>query len=288
MNVLISGATGFIGRRMLEVLDQDDNIHHIYVLVHRNHGIKLKKPHTILKTEQLSQPCFYSIDKIIHLAQDPNYRAFPEKALSIFDCNIRLTQLLLDLAINSKVNQFIYFSSGSVYNLLNSPINENTEILAQDYYAFSKITSEQLCRLYEKFFKVSIFRLFNPYGPNLGDKFMTRIMNQIKENKPILVYPGKDFSLNPVHLDDICYATLNVLKKNLGGIYNLAGNEVTTFRELVSLMAKHLGKDITIQESTNANKLDMVALPEKLISHSQYKFTMRLEDGIRTFIKSHG
>jgi UDP-glucose 4-epimerase len=287
MKVLITGATGFIGKELLKALEKDHSVSRIYVLAHRNQDFSLTKPLEVLRENDLTS--FLSkLDKIIHLAQDPNYRAFPEKALGIFDTNVALTQKLLDVAYRTGCSQFLYFSSGSVYDLTKSPITENSPVITHDYYSFTKNASEQLCTLYSKHFQTTILRLFNPFGPNLGDKFMTRIMNQIKNAKPVFVYPGKDFKLNPVHLDDICGVTMSLLEHGTAGTFNLAGEETVTFRQLVSLLSELMNKPVNFTESPTANQLDMIASIEKLQSNTNYNFKVSLEEGLRRFIESDG
>lgn len=287
MNIFITGATGFIGKALLQHLDEEITVTKIYVLAHRNLDFSLTKPFEVVYEKDL-MAFSTKLDKVIHLAQDPNYRAFPEKALNIFETNVILTQKLLDVALRNKCSQFLYFSSGSVYDLTKSPITENSSVITHDYYSFTKNASEQLCALYSKYFKTTVLRLFNPYGPNLGDKFMTRIMNQIKNGSPVFVYPGKEFKLNPIHLDDICGVTLSMLKQDVGGTFNLAGNEIVTFRELISLMSDLVNKSVTFSEALNANQLDMVASVEKLKVSSNYQFKVSLKDGLRRFVETDG
>ncbi len=287
MKILITGGSGFIGSRLLQLLDELGLSTHFYILANSKASYELRTPYTIISSQSFNE--FQDqFDSIIHLAQERNYRDFPKQARSIFDCNILLTQQLLDLALKNQVKHFLYVSSGSVYDLSKSPITEESSTQVSDYYSFSKLTSENLINLYSKFFKTTILRLFNPYGPNLGDKFFSRIVKQIQNDQPIKIYPGKDFSFNPIYLDDICFALIESLKQAPQGTFNLGGDEVVNFRKVIDMISKISKKDLIIQESLDANKYDMIARPTKLVNEINFKFKTRLENGLQKFIEFNG
>jgi len=108
MNLLITGANGFIGKAMLKRMC---NKHNIVGLVRDsgkceeldnvkfvNHDLSRR-----LDTKELPN----KIDAVIHLAQSNKYRNFPEGMRDMTDVNISSLVDLLEYARNAECRQFI-------------------------------------------------------------------------------------------------------------------------------------------------------------------------------------
>ncbi len=91
----------------------------------------------------------------------------------------------------------------------------------------------------------TIFRPSVVFGP--GDKFMNMFAGLAKWFF-VLPLAGSKARMQPVYVDDVARAIVNVLgqKATCGQIYDLAGPQVYTLGELVSLAAKYSGHPRTV------------------------------------------
>jgi len=284
VKVFITGASGFIGSNFLKTINHYKKIEHLYILIHKKNIPDIDFPHTFLTEDDLNHKQL-KIHKTIHMAQDPEYRNFPAKANTIFDTNIRLTQQVLDFSYRNGVNQFIYLSSGSIYDFSHSPVSEISPLNIADYYSFSKYTSEQLIKFYEKYFRTTILRLFFPYGPNLKDKLLIKVLENIRQDNAIQVHTDGSFSFNPIHTEDINQIIYSNLESQESKILNVAGNENITFLDIVLKMAKIVGKDAIIERVPTASMTNMTADIAKL--KNNFNFTKSLEIGLKDFIANN-
>lgn len=116
-SILVTGANGLLGRAMLSRLGHSRRV---YALVreapeHPLPGNITMIVHDLRNSE--APPLPEIPETILHMAQSPLYRDFPEGALDVFEINVGSTQRLLDWASRHGVKRFIYASSGGVYGL---------------------------------------------------------------------------------------------------------------------------------------------------------------------------
>ncbi|MDZ4278761.1 MAG: NAD-dependent epimerase/dehydratase family protein, partial [Dehalococcoidia bacterium] len=82
--------------------------------------------------------------------------------------NITATQLLLEAARRSQIENFVYASSSSVYgNATELPVTEETLPRPVSPYGVTKLAAEHLCSLYASVYGLPAvsLRLFTVYGP---------------------------------------------------------------------------------------------------------------------------
>lgn len=138
MNILLTGATGFLGK---EVICQNTN-HTIFSLNRKYGNYKCNL--------SISIPDFESrkFDIVIHAAGKAHLVSKNEIInKSFFDVNVKGTEnLLIGIEKSRKLpKSFVFISSVSVYGLEQGEnINENAPLLAKDPYGLSKIQAERL------------------------------------------------------------------------------------------------------------------------------------------------
>ena len=108
MKLLITGATGFIGSRLVRKLMSD---HELFCLTQREDALP-REAHVHAITQNLAGPIDpsrlpASVDAIIHLAQSRQFRRFPEQAGDIFTVNTASTAQLLDYGRQAKIRSFL-------------------------------------------------------------------------------------------------------------------------------------------------------------------------------------
>jgi nucleoside-diphosphate-sugar epimerase len=111
------------------------------------------------------------------------------------------------------------------------------------YYLGSKACSEILVQSYASEFKVGIIRPFFIYGP--GQKrsmLIPRLYDSIKEGRPITLQGQEGIRINPVHVEDAASAVIAMIDLVDSAIFNIAGPEVLSIRQICEGMGRHLNR----------------------------------------------
>ena len=241
INILITGATGFIGRFFLAALTP---IHKVYAL-----GRGTRPGDLADEVEWIQQDLANSLqtdslpdhmDTIVHLAQSRNYPHFPDYANEIYAINVQSTMHLLEYARQSGCQRFVYASSGSVYGYHPHPIIESTPVSPPDFYASTKHISEVLIGNYVKFFHTIILRIFVAYGPGQEHRLVSSLFQKVKRGEPITIQGNPGLAINPIHVSDIVRVLVSAVTLNRAGIYNVSGDETITISELIARMEEIL------------------------------------------------
>jgi len=246
MNILITGANGFIGRNLVKklLLHQENKI----IGVSRASSIYKSHQYMHIKAD-ITNPKWFEkvklpVDTVIHLAQSKDYRCFPEKALDILQTNVLATSYLLDWSKNNNVKKFIFTSSGNVYKQKNSLLTENDVCDPNSFYGATKLSSELLIRQYKQYFDVTILRLFGVYGKDQKNMLIPNITHSIKDMKEIKLVDEEGLFITPLFIDD-CILILKLFitkKKTKHTVYNISGSEIMSLRQIVYIISKKVKK----------------------------------------------
>ena len=248
--ILITGAAGFIGNHLITRLQR----HHEIIALDR------RRPDTLFENgiewlgEDLSLPLKFSnlpgkVDGIIHLAQSRFYRQFPDKAGDIFDVNVQGTFRLLDYARRAKAESFIFASTGGVYGYGAKKFLETDPVNPGNFYGISKLAGELLLQAYEPFFRSVIFRPFSVYGPGQDNMLIPGLLEKVKRGETITIEGDSGLRINPIYVGDAVRVFDSSLQQSVSGIFNVAGDEVVTIRDLIGLIEEAVGKKASIQRN---------------------------------------
>jgi len=189
MQILVTGAAGYIGSHIVKQLLDDVNYNQIIIIDNLSTGfietieklqsidhknkIKFYKEDltNLKKTEQIFIK--HHINSIIHLAAYSQVGESIKKPKKYYYNNIKSTKNLINLAIKYNIKKFIFSSSASVYGNIKSENvlikeNENTNPISP--YGKSKLISEKIIKRNIKkhpSIKYIILRYFNVSGADL-------------------------------------------------------------------------------------------------------------------------
>lgn len=204
MNITLTGATGFVGKAVLEKIN---DTHRVHLLV-RNRQANLANPQSVItiNSEAIFTPCLTDSDVVIHCAARAhilNDNAKDSRS-AYLESNTKGTLLLAEQAASCGVKRFIFVSTVKVNGEATylSPFTANDPHQAIDSYGESKSLAENgLWEIAQRTnMEVVIIRPPLVYGPGVKANFafLMKIVDSrlplpfglIKSNKRSMVYIG--------------------------------------------------------------------------------------------------
>jgi UDP-glucose 4-epimerase len=265
MKILVTGASGFIGRNVVNRLMRE---HELYCVARNGSGLP-RHAHVHLLAHDLSKPIRgegwpSSLDAIIHLAQSRHFRKFPAEARDIFTVNTHSTAQLLDYGRDAKIKTFVFASSGGVCGYQSRPILETDPPKLLNFYLASKYAAECLVNAYAEYFVVANLRYFFVYGEGQRDMFMPSLVGRIVQHAPVIIAGKTGVTMNPVHVSDAVEATASALELQQSETINVAGPDVISVRELAEMIGGLTRQKPVYTQEADKGPLAMVADIEKM------------------------
>ena len=229
MNVLVTGAAGFIGfhvsKKLLERGDSVvgfDNMNDYY-----DPALKQARIDLLHQTAQQSagqfdfiqanladktavDQCFqqHQFDRVIHLAAQAGVRYSLENPMSYVESNIIGFTNIIEACRYAKTPQLTYASTSSVYGANTTmPFSEQHGVDHPiQFYAATKRANELMAHSYSHLFRLPTtgLRFFTVYGPwTRPDMALFKFTKNIFEGKPIPVFNHGNHTRDFTYIDDI-------------------------------------------------------------------------------------
>ena len=255
MNIVIIGASGFIGTNLAIKLKQDCK--NKIVLVDRH--IEYFSPVVTNSNVEIKEAYLNCDDDFEYLKnQDVLYHLFSTTVPTTSNNhisqelqeNVIFSSKLLEKCIQYNVKKVIFISSGgTVYGKeVRCPITEETPLKPISSYGLQKVAIENLLYLYRNMHGLDyrIIRLSNPYGPyqrpnGVLGAVTTFTYKAIKKEK-IEVYGDGSIIRDFIYIDDavrgiLCIANNEGSKKT----YNLGSGNGTSIKEVINTVQHVVG-----------------------------------------------
>ena len=269
MNILITGADGFIGSHLTEQLVRQGHTVRAFVLYnsfgswgwldHCAPDVKgqfevfagdIRDPHGV-KQAMVGSDAVLNLAALIAI---PYSYHSPD---TYVDTNIKGTLNILQAARDLGTKKVIQTSTSEVYGTARFvPITEEHPLQAQSPYAATKIAADQLAYSFYASFglPVVIVRPFNTYGPRQSARaviptIITQIASGQRQIRLGAVSPTRDFN----YVQDTVAGFVAALhsQQGLGEVVNLGSNFEVSIGETAQLIAKSMGVDIEIITEEN-------------------------------------
>lgn len=234
MKVLVTGAAGFIGMHVSQILlargDQVvglDNLNDYYdpTLKHNRLARLTGKPgFEFVKMDVADHPGIeklfkdHKFDRVVHLAAQAGVRYSIENPHAYIDSNIVGFTNILEGCRHNGVQHLAYASSSSVYggNTL-MPFSEHHSVdHPVSLYAATKKANELMAHTYSHLFRLPTtgLRFFTVYGPwGRPDMALFLFTKAIIEGKPINVFNHGKMIRDFTYIDDIAEGVVRVLDR---------------------------------------------------------------------------
>ena len=161
-----------------------------------------------------------------------------------YDLNVRSTkQLIYDL--NEQGIKPIFTSSESVFDGERGNYTEDDTTRPTTVYGSHKLEIEEY--LEEQGRDYVVLRLAKVFGSELNDG--TILSNWLKEiQRGDEIRCARDQVFSPVHVDDVVSATDVVIRRNLSGVYHVAGPHALSRLEMLNGLLGSMGTEARVVE----------------------------------------
>lgn len=304
--VLVTGADGFIGSHLTEMLV--DRGYHVKALSQYNsfnswgwlENVNCKKDIEIL-TGDIRDPNYCKIisenvEIIFHLGA---LIAIPFSYIapdSYVETNVKGTLNICQAAKENGISRLIHTSTSEVYGTAQYvPIDEKHPLQAQSPYSATKIAADAIVTSFYNSFDlpITIARPFNTYGPRQSARaiiptIITQIASGKKEIKLGDTSPTRDFS----YVEDCCrgFIMLAESEKTIGETINIGSNSEISIADVLKLIKELMSSDVIFindEQRQRPKKSEVFRLwcdNKKINELVGYKPQVNIQDGIKQTI----
>ncbi|MCE2504262.1 MAG: NAD(P)-dependent oxidoreductase [Chlorobi bacterium] len=159
-------------------------------------------------------------DVIVNAAAMTNVDMCEVEREEAWKTNVDLVEIVAEMA--RKVNaRLIQISTDYVFDGATGPYTETDRPRPVNYYGKTKLAAENACL--SSGVDTTIIRTMWLYGTRVKEKrtFVDWVKESLSSDKEVSVVD--DEIGNPTFTEDVAYATVKVIEKNIGGILNIAG-----------------------------------------------------------------
>ena len=287
MKVLVTGASGFVGKHVV-----------MYLAAHG---------HEPLPTDVVGSPNAGSVtdksfvfeglgrldfEAVVHLAGVADLNKTIQNPFAAFETNSCGTLNVLELALRKNVRRLVYASSANVYGVPKSnPVGEDAAFNPRVPYDFSKVAGESFAMGYHraKGLPVSITRSWLLFGEHdAPNRAVPRFIGSCLRNEPIQLFnSGRDITA-PSHVDNYARLVTALIEKHsaVGQAFNFGGEKVLSIRELAETIKGLTGSESEMQmlpPRSESESEPQVSYPStgKIKRLLGYEYELDLEAGLR-------
>jgi len=304
--ILITGADGFIGSHLTEMLvakgynvkalSQYNSFNNWGWLEIINYKNNIEIVSGDIRDPNFCKSITKDVDMIFHLAAliaIPFSYVAPD---SYVETNIKGTLNICQAAKENGVSRIIHTSTSEVYGTAKYvPIDEQHPLQPQSPYSATKIAADAMVMSFHNSFDlpVTIARPFNTYGPRQSARaiiptIITQIATGKKEIKLGDTSPTRDFN----YVEDCCRAFIMLAEseKTIGETVNIGSNSEISISDTLKLIKEIMSSDVSFVNDKQRNrpkKSEVFRLwcdNKKINELVGYKPQINIQDGLKKTI----
>jgi uncharacterized protein (TIGR01777 family) len=282
MNILITGATGLIGKKMVTLLKKDNHIIH-YLSTSKSkieHTSNYKGFYWNPSKGEIDLAAFEDVSVIIHLAGASVSKKWTKAYKNeIIQSRVQTANLLLNTlkAHPNKVKQFVAASAIGIYP------DDLTAIYHEDDSKIDDSFLGEVTQLWEEstnLFKslpllVTTIRIGVVLAKESGA--LVEMTKPIKYGFGAVLASGKQY-VSWIHIDDLVAIFKYVIDHNLEGIYNAVSPYPTTNEELTKAIAKTIHKPLFLPNVPKFMLRFLLGEMHQIVTSSQHVSSRKILD----------
>jgi len=257
--IAVIGSQGFIGKRLVEFLRQQNQS---VVEYSSKAGNLINSNHELVDDFTLPENC----STIIFLSQSPNYRYFPDKYEELIKINSLLPFSVCKKAIEKKVQRMIYFSTGSVYTHSVKPIFESNQLNRESSYPLSKIFAEESLSLLSSSIQICSIRPFTMFGPGQSNMLIPNLTSSILKGQPVTLdkldgqESAEGLRISLMYVEDVVRAVYQLIQaESLPRAINLASPISMTIKEIATVIGEATSRNVNFNIKDLPRRGDLIA-----------------------------
>lgn len=222
LNIAITGSTGLVGSRIVELLSGQFNFIHL-----------LQSDVDITNKESVQQVIGnLDFDILLHLAGYTNVDGAEREQDIAYKINVEGTKNTYD-AVLQKGKKLIYISTDFVFDGTNPPYFEDSDPNPLGVYAKTKYEGEKIVKE-----NSMIVRISYPYRTSFEPKqdFVRKLKSLLESGKELQMMT--DAAITPTFIDDIAYSLSHLFQNYSNEIFHIVGGENLSPLEAGKLIAK--------------------------------------------------
>lgn len=273
MRVLVTGASGFVGRHLTRALAAHDVVPFVG-------DVRDAKAYAALGP----------VDVVYHLAARASVPDSIRDPAATWDVNVNGTLRLLEWARGGGARRVVLVSSAHVYGKPERAFVDETHPLRPvTPYGASKLAAEALAQSYHATYGLEtvVVRPFNMYGPGQAGGFVLQdILQQLKEGRKLTLgdpRPVRDFTYITDAVDMLARAGASPAA--VGRAFNLGTGQGHSIAELLDVARKVTGS--TLQPASDPARFRPAEILELVVDSRLARETLGwtprigLEEGVR-------
>ena len=297
MKLILTGASGFVGRNVLLRAPREWEILALYyqatdleafVSRHRLAHVRPVKCNLTDEAEvhAVAAAAGGRADAALYLAanSDPT----PSAARPRWDLESNTVALITFLE-HCQVGRVVFASSGAVYDGLVGDVTPSTPVDPHLPYAISKLASEQYVRFFaERRRAIDSFvnvRFFGAYGPHEPErKITTRWLRAVMAGQRSFTVRGNGHNLiDFMYVDDAVDAFLALATAvGYSGTVDLASHAPVSVNDVVKTMARVLGVEVSVAHQGNTEEfIQFISVDRTMRERFGFEPKASFEDGVR-------
>ncbi|QQG44659.1 MAG: SDR family oxidoreductase [Candidatus Roizmanbacteria bacterium] len=227
MKIAITGASGLIGSRIVELLQNDFEFLSLSI-----EDMDITDPDSVE-----SNLANLDFDLFLHLAGYTNVDGAENQKELAHKINVEGTKNVFDF-VSKKNKKFIYISTDFIFDGKNPPYFEDSTPDPTGYYAQTKYEGEKIVNN-----NAMIVRLSYPYRANYEIKkdLVRKLIDYLKQGTQLKMIT--DSLITPTFVDDIAYSLKYLMNNYSPEIYHVVGADSLSPYDAANLIAKTFNLD---------------------------------------------
>jgi len=286
LKVLVTGASGMVGRNLVEYFEQR-GVETIPTDVAgwEVSGNLLDREFVFGKLASLD------FDAIIHMAAITEIKKTVDDPKLCFEVNCFGSLNVLELALRKRVTRILATSSANVFGApKKNPVAEDAPFDPRVPYDYSKVVLENLAMSFYKTknLPVSLTRSWLLFGKfDQPTRATSRFIRACLKDEPLTLFNGGKDTTSPSHAVNFAKLALTILnnERAVGRAYNFGGERPVTIRDLAEMIRDLTGsksKLILAPPRTALEAEPQISYPsvERAKSELGYEYELSLEKGL--------
>jgi len=277
--VLVFGASGFIGSRIVGFLEEMG----LPVEGYSSKTCNLLDKEAVFRTLE-------HVDESTSIVLCSAIGRMIEDSFDAMRKNLEMIHNVCLYDYHSGVRNIIFLSSTDIYGIppQTLPIDENTFPKADSYYALSKYAGEKILGLnFKDICPVTVLRLPGIYGK--GDRFRSiigKFIHNALSGKEIVIYGNGEIRRDYVDVEDVCQVVYYFIQHSRHDVYNVATGNSCPLKEVLKAIEENIGAsfDVHYAQESDGRMFDLVFDNAKIASAIPGFTFLDVKSGIRKYV----